>query len=63
MAGQPRLPGHQLRKKALLAWAEESLVDEADELASRMDVSRSWVVRRAVIEYLEHERAQDVVAR
>jgi predicted transcriptional regulator len=53
--GRPRLPDGQAKDTNIIARVEKSLADEADELAARMDVSRSWVLRRALIEYLERE--------
>jgi predicted transcriptional regulator len=41
-----------------MAWIETSLSDLVDELADRKDVSRSWIVRRALVEYIEREAAE-----
>jgi predicted transcriptional regulator len=38
-----------------MTWIETSLSDLVDELAARRDVSRSWIMRRALIEYIDRE--------
>jgi predicted transcriptional regulator len=54
-AGRPHLPEDQARDKAIAVKVEASLRDQVDELAARMDVSRSWVVRKALLEYVARE--------
>lgn len=54
--GRPPLPDAGTRDKFVSARIETSLCDQADDLAACMDVSRSWVIRRALIEYVEQER-------
>jgi|HubBroStandDraft_3_1064219.scaffolds.fasta_scaffold1747188_1 predicted transcriptional regulator len=55
MAGRPRLPGVQPREKSIVTWTETSLCDQVDVVARQKDVSRSWIVRQALAEYLAHE--------
>jgi hypothetical protein len=52
--GMPRLPEAR-RSRAVVAWIETSLADRADVLAARNDRTRSWVIRQALTEYLQHQ--------
>lgn len=56
--GRTPLPEGMARDKNITTRVEPSLADEVDELAARMDVTRSWVVRRALIEYVERELSE-----
>ena len=40
-----------------MAWVEPSQLEQVDELAAEKGVSRSWLVRRALAEYIERERS------
>lgn len=56
--GRTRLPEGLARDRNITARIEAWLADQVDALAARMDVSRAWVVRRALIEYVEREAGQ-----
>jgi predicted transcriptional regulator len=52
---QPSLPTETTRDTCITARIETPLSDQVEDLAIRRDVSRSWVVRKALLEYVARE--------
>jgi hypothetical protein len=57
MRGQRRLAEGRARSKSVMAWVEPSVSTAVDDLAARKGVTRSWLLRRALAEYIERERS------
>lgn len=38
-----------------MTWIDVSVCDQVDELAAEKDVSRAWVMRRALAEYIDRQ--------
>lgn len=54
--GRTRLPEGTALDKPIVVRVNPGLRDQVDELAAEKDVSRAWIARRALTEYVERER-------